>query len=131
MAGSGNRRCRTANQKSQHKHDGGESKRPNPGFDRFHCGLLSAGRSGNVPLAVRFVAPGPMRVRSLLITSSPLVSVVLPVTAKSMVSAGVASAIAWRSDPGPLSLRLVTVLIPLAQGARAHTKASAPSPPKH
>src|ERR1017187_10864101 len=41
-----------------------------------------------LPLTVKFVAPGPLIVRLLVITSSPLVSVMVPVTAKSIVSPG-------------------------------------------
>jgi hypothetical protein len=42
--------------------------------------------------------------------SSPLISPIVPVTAKLMVSWLFASASAWRNDPGPLSFWFVTVI---------------------
>src|SRR5580765_6671769 len=47
-------------------------------------------------------------VRLVVISNSPLVSVMAPFTAKVRVSPGVASAMAWRSEPGPLSPVVVT-----------------------
>ena len=55
-------------------------------------------------------------VRFLLITSSPLVKVMFPVTPKTMVSPGLAVAIASRSEPGPLSFRFVTVSVAARTG---------------
>src|SRR2546430_15081480 len=59
----------------------------------------------------RRFAPGPLMVMFLLITSSPLVRLIAPVTAKLIVSLSCASASAWRSEPGPLSFVLVTVMV--------------------
>ena len=53
-------------------------------------------------------APGPLMVMFLLITSSPLVRPIAPVTANVIVSPSLAPASASRSEPGPLSLVLVT-----------------------
>ena len=64
-----------------------------------------------LPLMARLTAPGPAIDNSLLITSSPLVRTMVPVTLKSIVSPGAAEAIACRSEPGPLSSRLVTVRV--------------------
>lgn len=53
-------------------------------------------------------------VRFLLMTSSPDVSVIVqgqPLRSKSIVSPSAAPAIAWRSEPGPLSFVLVTVIV--------------------
>src|SRR5262245_18701117 len=47
-------------------------------------------------------------VRLVVINNSPLVKVIGPVTAKVSVSSGVASAMAWRREPGPLSPVVVT-----------------------
>ena len=58
-------------------------------------------------LIAKLFRPGPARVRLLVIVSCPLVSV----TAKLMVSPDAASAMACRSVPGPLSARLVTVML--------------------
>jgi hypothetical protein len=58
---------------------------------------------------VRLPEPGPWIVRSLSISNSPLVKMMGPVTAKSMVSLLVALAIAARNEPGPLSAEVVTV----------------------
>jgi len=52
------------------------------------------------PLNVKFDALGPLMLIFLAINSSPLVSVMVPVTAKPMVSSCAASVIAWRSEPG-------------------------------
>ena len=55
--------------------------------------------------------PGPETVTLLSTNNSPLVSPIIPVTAKVIVSPSFASASAWRSDPGPPSLVLVTVMV--------------------
>ena len=55
--------------------------------------------------------PGPLIVMFLSITSSPLVKLIVPVTANSIVSPSFASASAWRNEPDPLSFRLVTVMM--------------------
>src|SRR5436190_24257982 len=47
-------------------------------------------------------------VRFVVINNSPLVKVIRPLTAKVSVSPGVASAMAWRNEPGPLSAVVVT-----------------------
>src|SRR5262249_35263512 len=54
-------------------------------------------------------APGPEIVMFLLIGSAPLVSVIVPVTAKLIVSPSWAIVRARRNEPGPLSFVLVTV----------------------
>src|SRR6266487_2451362 len=48
-------------------------------------------------------------VRLVAINNSPLVKVIRPLTAKVRVSPGVALAMAWRSEPGPLSAVVVTM----------------------
>src|SRR5882724_4642064 len=66
------------------------------------------------PLITRVEAPGPLIIRSWLIKSSPLVSVMIAgkvIWAKLIVSPGEAFAIASRSEPGPLSDVLVTVMV--------------------
>ena len=50
-------------------------------------------------------------VRLLLTTSWPLVSVIVPLTEKSIVSPSDALASASRSEPAPLSAVLVTVIV--------------------
>src|SRR5437667_5015404 len=57
----------------------------------------------------RLLAPGPRIVRSLSIANSPLVNVMRPLTAKVTVSPEAALAMAWRSEPDPLSAVVVTV----------------------
>src|SRR6266498_3125470 len=47
-------------------------------------------------------------VRLVVINNSPLVKVMRPLTPKVRVSPGVALAMAWRSEPGPLSVVVVT-----------------------
>ena len=48
----------------------------------------------------------------LLSTSnSPLVKPIVPVMAKLIISPSLASASAWRNEPGPLSFVLVTVIV--------------------
>src|ERR1051326_3286711 len=68
--------------------------------------------------------PGPLIVMFLSITSSPLVKLMVPFTPKLIVSPSFASASAWRNEPGPLSFRLVTVMM-LAGARRAIRCASA------
>src|SRR5437762_9963565 len=48
-------------------------------------------------------------VRLVVINNSPLVNVMRPLTAKVRVSPGLPLAIAWRSEPGPLSAVVVTM----------------------
>src|SRR5437762_1905667 len=72
----------------------------------------------------RRFAPGPLMVMFLLITSSPLVRPMMPVTAKVIVSPSFASASACRNEPGPPSLVLVTVMM----FASADTAAAQTSP---
>ncbi len=69
-----------------------------------------------LPLTVKFIAPGPAMVRLLVITNCPPVSVMVPVTAKSMVSPGAALAMASRreqwSTPGtPSSVSSVELTV--------------------
>src|SRR5262245_38657400 len=66
-----------------------------------------------LPLTDRRPVVGPLMVRFLLTTSSPLVNVIVAgvATEKLIVSPGLASAIAWRNEPAPLSLVLVTVMV--------------------
>src|SRR5436309_9713644 len=54
-------------------------------------------------------------VRLVVINNSPLVKVMRPLTAKVRVSPGLALAMAWRSEPGPVSAVVVTMAA-LAQG---------------
>jgi hypothetical protein len=66
------------------------------------------------PLTVRALAPGPLIVTPSVISSWPLVRAIVPVTAKSITSApglALAAATAARSEPGPVSSRLVTVKV--------------------
>src|SRR5438067_5723456 len=57
-------------------------------------------------------APGPFIVTLLLTSNFPLVSVITPlIPVASIVSPSFASASAWRSEPGPLSLVLVTITV--------------------
>ncbi|PYU02338.1 MAG: hypothetical protein DMG38_00685 [Acidobacteria bacterium] len=81
------------------------------------------------PLIARLEAPGPLIVRFLLIKSSPLVRVMVPVTPKLIVSPDDALAIESRSEPGPLSARLVTVIV-AAKAGRALKTAAAKSEAK-
>jgi hypothetical protein len=48
---------------------------------------------------------------ALVDEQSPLVKPIVPVTAKLIVSPSFASASAWRNEPAPLSLVLVTVIV--------------------
>src|SRR5437667_6816843 len=61
-------------------------------------------------------APGPLIVMFLLITSSPLVRLIAPVTANVIVSPSFEPASAWRNEPGPLSLVLVTGMMAAPAG---------------
>src|SRR5258708_5330518 len=72
---------------------------------------------------LRLAAPGPVMVTLWLIYKLALVSVIVPVTAKLIVSPDAEAAIVSRSEPAPLSLRLVTVsvLATAGMGAR-HSK---------
>src|SRR5438105_11263620 len=62
------------------------------------------------------LAPGPAMTRLLLISNSPLVRRILPLTAKSMVSPDAARAIACRKEPVPLSAVVVTVMVAARTG---------------
>ena len=77
---------------------------------------LKMRNSGVPPAVLRWIVrlsdPGPEIVRSLSITSSPLVSVTVPrPAAKLIVSPGRAPAIASRNVPGPISPGSVTVIV--------------------
>ena len=61
------------------------------------------------PLIASIAGPGPTMARFFVITSSLLVSVIVPLVPKRIVSAGCAFSIAWRSEPAPESPRVVTV----------------------
>src|SRR5262249_46126400 len=63
-----------------------------------------------LPLIVNDCAPDPLIVRSLS-WISPVVSTIVPITENTIVSPGEALKTAWRSDPGPRSLRLFTVKV--------------------
>lgn len=69
-------------------------------------------REALLPLMVRRGAPGPRMTSLSVMSSSPVVSVMVPVTLKVITSApgfAFASKMACLNDPGPLSFRLVTV----------------------
>jgi hypothetical protein len=68
-------------------------------------------RLAPLPLSVRTLAPGPLMLRLLVISSSPLVRVIVPDTAKVIVSPEAELAMVSRNDPGPLSLEKTTVRI--------------------
>src|SRR5262245_56956141 len=74
-------------------------------------------RLASLPLMDKRWAPGPSRVRSSVMLSSPLVSVMVPSRAagakriRSAPGLSLASRIACRSDSGPLSARLRTVKV--------------------
>ena len=77
-------------------------------------------------LTVSTFGPGPEMVMLLLMKSSSLVNPIVPVTAKIIVSPSFASASAWRNEPGPLSLVLVTVMVSAFAGiATAQSNATA------
>jgi hypothetical protein len=70
-------------------------------------------KSGGFVVTVKRLAPGPVMVRFLSITNSPLVRVtVVTLGAKVIVSPDEASRIACRNDPGPLSFPLQTAYPP-------------------
>src|SRR6266571_1036669 len=78
-----------------------------------------------LPFTARLAAPGPEMVMLLFTTSSPLVNPMVPVTAKLIVSPSFTMASALRSEPGPLSLMLVTVMVSLrAVSATAQNNAT-------
>src|SRR5215831_18407496 len=67
----------------------------------------------HLAVTAKRLAPGPVMVRFLLITNSPLMRVtVVTLGAKVIVSPDEASRIACRNDPGPLSVPLQTVYPP-------------------
>jgi hypothetical protein len=74
---------------------------------------------------VNTFAPGPLIVRFLLINNSPLVSVIVPLMEKLIVSLAADSDIRCRSDSGPVSLRLFTVRVVAKSGAPLKTNAVA------
>src|SRR5947207_2385527 len=63
-------------------------------------------------LMVSFAAPGPRMVTLLSTNSSPLVSVIVPLTVMLIVPPLDARESALRNEPGPLSAVLVTALVP-------------------
>ena len=74
-------------------------------------GLMKKMRDVLLPLISNWLAPGPLIVRFLSITNSPLVNVIVqgqPLRLNVMVSPALASIIAWRREPGPLSAVVVT-----------------------
>lgn len=80
--------------------------------------VMSKTRNCEVPPAVercivKAFAPGPDMVKPLLISNSPLVRMMMLADGreKVIVSPEAASLMAWRKEPGPLSLVLVTVRI--------------------
>src|SRR5687768_12716210 len=83
------------------------------------------------PLIARLVWPGPTIVRLFVRISWPLVSVIVPVTLeKPMVPspAAFASAMAWRSEPGPESELVVTTKVAARAGRAKHRMNSASTP---
>lgn len=68
-------------------------------------------RSALLPSTARLSAPGPWMVTDLAKLIEPLVSTMVPVTAKSIVSPDAASMTACRRVPAPASARLVTVRV--------------------
>src|SRR5678815_3270368 len=70
-------------------------------------------------LIVSSSGPGPSTMILLLITSSPVVSVIVwPLSAgvNPITSPSCASASAWRNEPGPLSFVLVTISVGVGVG---------------
>src|SRR5262249_52343525 len=61
------------------------------------------------PLTVRSEAPGPLMVRLLVIIGSGVARAIVPVTEKLMVAVSAAPRIAWRKEPEPALLVVVTV----------------------
>src|SRR6266508_419796 len=79
-----------------------------------------------LPSTARLPAPGPSMVMFLSTSSSPLVNTMVPDTAKVMVSPSLMSMSAWRNEPAPLSLVLVTVMVAaFARNATAQNRAIA------
>jgi hypothetical protein len=69
-------------------------------------------RLAALPLTAKLVTPGPRMVTLLVISSSPVVSVMVPeTTVASIVSPSAAQANAPRNEPGPLSAVVVTVVL--------------------
>ena len=67
---------------------------------------------GKFPLIARLAGPGPLMVTLLVISNSPPVRAIVPVTpVTSMKSPFDALASAVRRDPGPVSAVLVTVMV--------------------
>src|SRR5262245_27571378 len=64
-----------------------------------------------LPLTVRAPGPGPTMTKLFWILISPEVNATVPVTLNTMVSTDSAVWIVCRSEPGPLSLRLLTVAV--------------------
>ena len=79
--------------------------------------VTSKTRELSVPEIVRAVAPGPVKVRFLLKAMSPEVNGMVPVTWKSIVSPELAAATWARSDPPPVSARVVTCSVVAAPAA--------------
>src|SRR6266511_1171742 len=74
-----------------------------------------------LPSTARLPAPGPSMVMFLSTSSSPLVNTMVPDTAKGMVAMS-----AWRNEPAPLSVVLVTVMVAAcARNATAQNRAIA------
>jgi hypothetical protein len=99
-----------------------------PGYP--HCSTLDdEDAAGVVAADLQLIRPRTLDGQVCVIVSAPLVRVMVPVTLKVMVSPAAAPAIAWRKEPGPLSLRLLTervaaralFALPRAAKARAQT----------
>src|SRR5215211_8552399 len=72
-----------------------------------------------------WLAPGPVIVRFLLITNSPLVRLTaVTLGAKLMVSPGDAKLIARRKEPAPLSFPFVTVSVPASASVALNKSAA-------
>jgi hypothetical protein len=81
-----------------------------------------------LPLIFSLLGPGPSMSKFLVIVNASLVKVMVPVTLKVIVSPAAASTMAWRKEPGPLSLRFFTesvaALLVLVSIALASTQAA-------
>jgi hypothetical protein len=91
---------------------------------------MSNTRLAWLPLTVSCDAPGPLIVRLWEIDSSPVVRVMVApfrLCAKSIVSPLEDEAIASRSDPVPLSLELVTVIVLASASGVAKVSTSEPA----
>ena len=77
-----------------------------------------------LPSTASTLAPAPLIVTLVFTSNSPLVSVMAPETPlASIVSPLLAMTSAWRSEPGPLSLVLLTTMVVACAGiVRAQTK---------